>query len=123
MAPARTGDQPGDDWQAAIGLLEDDLLRRDRAERTRRAYRSDLQQLALWAASQGLSPRDMGPREVRRYVAHLSRSGVAPSTSARKLAALRALFESQREHGQHRSRTPRSSSRTPRRADAGCRAC
>jgi site-specific recombinase XerD len=36
---------------------------------------------------------------VRRYVAHLSQSGAAPSTSARKLAAARALFESLRERG------------------------
>ncbi len=114
MAPARTGDRPADDWQAAIGLLEDDLLRRDRAERTRRAYRSDLRELALWAGTQGLSPRDMGPREVRRYVAHLSRSGVAPSTSARKLAAVRALFNGLREHG-HIRQNPGELVSTPRR--------
>ncbi len=100
MAPADPAGPPASDWPAAIRLLEEDLGTRDRAERTRRAYRSDLEELARWAASQELSPRDVGPREVRRYVAHLSRRGSAPSTSARKLAAARALFNSLREHGQ-----------------------
>ncbi len=114
MAPARSAPQPGADWPAAIRLLEDDLVRRDRAERTRRAYRSDLQELARWAASEGLSPRDIGPREVRRYVAHLSRDGLAPSSSARKLAAARALFNALREHG-HIEQNPGELVSTPRR--------
>ncbi len=114
MAPARSAPQPGADWPAAIRLLEDDLVRRDRAERTRRAYRSDLRELARWAAAEGLSPRDIGPREVRRYVAHLSRNGLAPSTSARKLAAARALFNGLREHG-HIEQNPGELVSTPRR--------
>jgi len=114
MAPTRSPEDPAVDWQAAIRLLEEDLERRDRAERTRRAYRSDLRELAEWAGSQGLSPGDIGPREVRRYVAHLSRGGAAPSTSARKLAAARALFKSLREHG-HIQQNPGELVSTPRR--------
>src|SRR6185437_16675405 len=86
-------------WRGAIGLLMYDLVRRDAAERTRRAYGVDLEQFAQWAAAQGLAPPEVGPRAVRRYVAHLTERGAAASTSARKLAALRALFSSQREHG------------------------
>jgi site-specific recombinase XerD len=86
-------------WRGAIGLLMDDLVRRDAAERTRRAYGVDLEQFAQWAAAQGLAPPEVGPKAVRRYVAHLTERGAAASTSARKLAALRALFSSQREHG------------------------
>jgi site-specific recombinase XerD len=86
-------------WRSAIGLLMDDLVRRDAAERTRRAYGVDLEQFAQWAAEQGLAPPQIGPKAVRRYVAHLTERGAAASTSARKLAALRALFSSQREHG------------------------
>jgi integrase/recombinase XerC/integrase/recombinase XerD len=53
-------------------------------------------------------------------VAHLSErppagGGAAPSTSARKLAALRALFASQREHGMI-SQNPADLVSTPRRA-------
>ena len=114
MAGARSELQAAAEWTAAIHLLEEDLARRDRAERTRRAYRSDLGELARWAAAEGLSPGEMGPREVRRYVAHLSRSGSAPSTSARKLAAARALFNCLREHG-HIQQNPAELVSTPRR--------
>jgi site-specific recombinase XerD len=86
-------------WQAAIGLLLEDLARRDAALRTVRAYRADLDQFAAWACMRELSPAGVGPKDVRAYVAALSERELAPSTSARKLAALRALFSSQREHG------------------------
>jgi site-specific recombinase XerD len=64
-----------------------------------RAYGVDLEQFAHWAIALGDGPGEVGPKAVRRYIAHLSESGAAPSTAARKLAALRALFNSQREHG------------------------
>jgi integrase/recombinase XerC/integrase/recombinase XerD len=107
-------------WRAALALLDSDLTRRDAAARTRRAYRIDCTGFAAWAAEQGLAPADLGPRHVRRYVALLSAGGAAPSTSARKLAALRALFASQREHGLIAQNpadlvsTPRRGSRLPR---------
>ncbi len=86
-------------WDQALTRLDEDLIRRDSAERTRRAYRVDVRQFARWCAEQGLEPGDVGPKDVRRYIARLSEQSAAPSTSARKLAALRALFSSQREHG------------------------
>jgi site-specific recombinase XerD len=103
-------------WAQALELLERDLLRRDSAERTRRAYAVDVSQFARWAFTQGLTPQDVGPKAVRRYIARLSEQGVAPSTSARKLAALRSLFSSQREHGLI-SQNPADLVSTPRRAD------
>jgi site-specific recombinase XerD len=106
-------------WREASTVLEQDLQRRDAAERTRRAYVLDVGQFAHWAALQRLAPRDVDPKVIRRYLAHLSEpsrpapakgpstptsgdsgGGAAPATVARKLAALRALFASQREHGQ-----------------------
>jgi len=86
-------------WAEAVELLDEDLARRDSAARTRRAYAVDLRQFAEWAAAEGLTPQSVGAKAVRRWIAHLSELGAAPSTSARKLAALRALFSSQREHG------------------------
>jgi site-specific recombinase XerD len=86
-------------WDDALALLEDDLLRRDAAARTRRAYSVDIAQFARWADTRGLAPEGVGPRDVRRYIALLSEKNAAASTTARKLAALRALFSSQREHG------------------------
>jgi site-specific recombinase XerD len=107
-------------WRAALELLEDDLCRRDAAARTRRAYGVDLAQFARWAGGRGLSPEGVGPRDVRRYIALLSEKNAAASTTARKLAALRALFSSQREHGWITQNpadlvsTPRRSSYLPR---------
>src|SRR2546422_1200957 len=107
-------------WREAIELLAGDLPRRSAAARSRRAYATDLRQFAAWAADQGLQPAAIGPRQVRRYIAHLSASGAAATTTARKLAALRALFKSQREHGRIAENpaelvaTPRRASRLPR---------
>jgi site-specific recombinase XerD len=101
-------------WLEALAVLEEDLSRRDAAARTRRAYGVDLAQFVPWAIAQGKGPADVGPKEVRRYIAHLSERGAAPTTTARKLAALRALFGSQREHGRI-SQNPADLVSTPRR--------
>jgi len=87
-------------WTDALRLLDEDLARRDIATRTRRAYETDLGQFADWAGERGLAPASVRVADLRRYMAALSMRGAAPSTSARKLAALRALFRSQQEHGQ-----------------------
>jgi site-specific recombinase XerD len=101
-------------WAEALSLLDGDLLRRDSAPKTRHAYAVDLGQFARWSAELDLSPAQIGPKLVRRYVAHLSQSGAAPTTTARKLAAVRALFRSQREHGLL-SQNPADLIATPRR--------
>jgi site-specific recombinase XerD len=119
---ASAGDNAGldDVWREALRLLEQDLRRRDAAARTRHAYGVDLDQFARWATARGEGPADIGPKTVRRYIAHLSEGGAAPTTTARKLAALRALFGSQREHGRVAQNpadlvsTPRRPSRLPR---------
>jgi site-specific recombinase XerD len=102
-------------WQAATQLLQDDLRRRDAAPRTRRAYGADLAQFVQWVTAQGLAPSQLTPRELRRYVAHLSQAGLSPTSIARKLASLRALFSSQREHG-HITQSPADLIATPRRS-------
>jgi integrase/recombinase XerC/integrase/recombinase XerD len=107
-------------WEAALELLEEDLRRRDAAARTRRAYAVDVGQFARWALARGLLPELVGVKDVRGYIALLSGANLAPSTTARKLAALRALFASQREHGRIAQNpadlvsTPRRSSYLPR---------
>ncbi len=112
-------------WSAALELLGDDLHRRDAAPRTRRAYAADLEQFARWAHARGRAPAEIGVRDVRRYVAGLSQAGAAPASTARKLAAIRGLFSSQREHGLIASNpadlvaTPRQPSRLPRVLKAG----
>jgi len=92
--PGLTGE-----WSAALKLVADDLVRRGSAERTRRAYRADLVQFAQWAMRVQLEPTDVDVRQVRRFAAYCSESEMAPSTVARKLAALRACSRTLREHG------------------------
>jgi len=66
---------------------------RNLAERTRRAYGVDLGQFVGWAQERGLAPDEVRHRDVRRYGAGLSSGGAAPATVARKLAAVRGLFD------------------------------
>ena len=80
-------------WEEAIEDFDRDLCARGSAERTRHAYRIDLGQFAEWARARGLVPTDVRYREVRRYGAGLSAAGSAPATVARKLAAIRGLFD------------------------------
>ena len=86
-------------WAAALALFDADLRRRGAAERTRRAYGVDIGQFAVWCTAQGLEPADVSARRLRRYIAGLSDARNAATTTARKLAALRAFYRSQREHG------------------------
>jgi site-specific recombinase XerD len=116
------GERPGSpaEWADALALLDADLARRGAAERTRRAYAADLRRFARWATAAGLTPEEIGPREVRRWVARLSEGGAAPASTARKLAAVRSLFATQREHGLIEGNpadlvaTPRRGQRLPR---------
>jgi site-specific recombinase XerD len=101
-------------WRSALDLLEADLRLRDAAEKTRRAYRIDVEQFARWAAARGMAPLEVDAKTVRRYIARLSQEHAAPATSARKLAALRTFFRSQREHGLM-SQSPADLVSTPRR--------
>jgi integrase/recombinase XerC/integrase/recombinase XerD len=93
-APALSGP-----WERALALLDADLRRRGAAERTRRAYGIDAGQFAAWAAAGGLDPEQVTSRALRRYASVLSERRSAPATTARKLAALRALYRVLREHG------------------------
>jgi integrase/recombinase XerC/integrase/recombinase XerD len=101
-------------WRRALAQLDDDLRRTDAAARTRRAYAIDTLQFAGWAERKGLIPITVASRDVRRYVAHLSERNLSATTTARKLASIRALFRSQREHGEI-AQSPADLLATPRR--------
>jgi site-specific recombinase XerD len=80
-------------WEGALREYDRDLKARGSAERTRRAYASDLGQFVAWAGERGLEPGRVRHRDVRRYGAGLSAAGAAPATVSRKLAAIRGLFD------------------------------
>jgi site-specific recombinase XerD len=102
-------------WDAALRAFDRDLQRRAVAPKTRRAYAIDTSQFAHWADSRGLHPDSVDVRALRRYAAGLTQSGQAPSTVARKLAALRGLFRAQMELGE-RSENPAELVSSPKRA-------
>src|ERR671932_1943744 len=79
-------------WPRDLATFDRALLARGMAEKTRRAYGVDLQQLADWAATQGLTPRAVDPRTLRRFAGVLSERGLSRSTIARKLASIRSFY-------------------------------
>jgi site-specific recombinase XerD len=87
-------------WDRALSALQDDLVRRAVAVRTRRAYLGDAAQLADWATARRLDPGTIDARALRRYIASLSERGLAATSVARKLAATRALLRVQMETGE-----------------------
>jgi site-specific recombinase XerD len=107
-------------WQQALSAFDRDLGARGAAERTRHAYGVDLSQFSAWAADRGLDPEGVGYRDVRLYGARLSEGGAAPSTVARKLAALRSLYdflvrtERARQNPADLVATPKRDSRLPK---------
>jgi site-specific recombinase XerD len=102
-------------WRAALECFDADLRRRAVAQKTRAAYAIDSAQFARWASSHDLDPASVDFRALRRYAASMSERGQAPSTIARKLAALRGLFRTQVEAGA-RADNPAELLSSPKRA-------
>jgi integrase/recombinase XerD len=88
------------------------LLATRRAPRTVDAYRRDLTQLAAWRAG---PVRETTTGELERWLAELRAKGVAPSTVARRVAALRAFFRHEMLLGR-RDDNPAAALKLPRRA-------
>jgi integrase/recombinase XerC/integrase/recombinase XerD len=86
-------------WRAALEAFDADLRRRAVAAKTRRAYALDSVQFARWASAHDAAPEAIDVRALRRYAAGLTERGQAPTTVARKLAALRGLFRTQMQLG------------------------
>jgi site-specific recombinase XerD len=81
-----------DAWREALRLFDRDLAVRSAAEATRRAYASDVGQLASWASENGKDPDALGHRDLRRFAALLSNRGISKAAVARKLAAIRTFY-------------------------------
>src|SRR5215212_5078351 len=102
--------QPSDAWREALALFDADLRRRGMAEKTRRAYGVDLGQFALWCTAQGVAPREVGSKELRRWAAVLSgRDPVAeaPALAAHRPAPRRARRAARPDPGLHAARAAR----------------
>src|SRR5687768_1663412 len=119
------GSEASDGWGGALRRFDRELQRRGAAERTRRAYGTDVAGLAAWAAAQGLEPAAVDYPVLRRYAARLSQAGAAPRTLSRKLEAIRTFFRTLVEHGELRANpadllpAPKLPERLPRTLKAG----
>ncbi len=113
MSPASEQMSPA--WVAALRAHEADLRRRAVAAKTRRAYAIDTAQFASWASARQLEPATIDFRALRRYAAGLTGRGLAPTTVARKLAALRGMLGTQVALGT-RAENPAELLRSPKRA-------
>jgi site-specific recombinase XerD len=78
-------------WEAALIEFARDLDRRGASASTKRAYASDLAELAGWATERGADPGELRYRDLRGFAARLSGRGLAKSTVGRKLAAVRTF--------------------------------
>ena len=87
-------------WTRALRSFDGSLRARGMAEKTRRAYGVDLDQLARWAGPQGLDPEALDHRTLRRFAGVLSERGHSRSTVARKLAAIRTFYRHLLERGE-----------------------
>ena len=85
--------KPSDGWARSLDLYARQLGARGASANTKRAYATDLRQLALWATDRGLEPATVDYGELRRYAAAISGDGAAKSTVGRKLAAVRSFFD------------------------------
>jgi integrase/recombinase XerD len=62
------------------------------ARHTLDSYRRDLERLERWAVKAKTSVADMERPELRKWIAQLSREGLAPSSVARAVSAARGFF-------------------------------
>jgi integrase/recombinase XerC/integrase/recombinase XerD len=86
-------------WADALRAFDADLRTRASAEKTRRAYGSDLARFAQWCVKHELEASDVDVRGLRRYAASLSQRGLSPSSLARNVASLRSFYRMLRDHG------------------------
>jgi len=66
-----------------------DLARQEKAEATRRAYRSDFEIFRQWCAARQISALPASAECVAAFLAHEVENGKRPSTIGRRLAAIR----------------------------------
>lgn len=81
------------DKTSELGQFLDMLVaERGAAAKTIEAYGRDLGEFLAFLKAKGAGARDASPRQLRTYLAELGRKGLAPTSRARKLSAIRQFF-------------------------------
>ena len=78
-------------WEAALLEFARELERKGASASTKRAYASDLAELAEWATARHSEPGELRYRDLRGFAARLSERGLVKASVARKLAAVRSF--------------------------------
>src|SRR3546814_12616619 len=73
-------------------FLEMLAAERGAAANTIAAYRRDLEDAVAFFANRGLAETAASADDLRDYLARLNRAGMAPTTTARRLSALRQFY-------------------------------
>ena len=63
------------------------------ARHTREGYRRDLERLQTWATKDGKQISQLARADLRKWIASLSREGLAPTSIARAVSATRGFFK------------------------------
>ncbi len=84
------------------------------ARHTVDSYRHDLRRLDQWALKSGTAVDDLTQPDLRKWIAQLSRDGLAPSSVARAVSAARGFFRFLMLDG-HRRQQPTEGLDTPQR--------
>ena len=92
MAAEGPRSRGGDDARLIELFLDMMAAERNAAANTIAAYRRDLTDAAEWLAGRGQGLEDAANDDLRAWLAGLSRGGLAASTQARKLSAVRRFF-------------------------------
>ena len=80
-------------------FLEAQAAVRDAARNTRLAYGRDLKDFADWLSRRGLHFSTAGQGDVEAYLVHCDAQGLAVATRARRLSAIRQLFQFAHDEG------------------------
>jgi len=90
-----SGDDPqiSPAWEAALMRFRRELETRTVSPNTLLAYGADLKELATWASERQREPATLAYRDLRAFAAGLSERGLARSSVARKLAAVRSFHD------------------------------
>jgi integrase/recombinase XerD len=80
--------------------LEMQSAERGASQNTLDAYRRDLEHLACFFAAEGIVPRAATPQHLSAYARSLAVEGLAPSSRARRLSAVRQLYKFLTNEGQ-----------------------
>lgn len=89
-----------DAWEFDLDRFDLALRRRGLSDATRKAYRSDITQLAVWASERQLDATQLDLKALRRFAQQISSEGLAASSLARKLASIRSFYDTLLERGE-----------------------